>query len=63
MPDTPPNDPTAGLLAALAAGPDNPALARLVVDACLGAADAAALGRALDLSGPALLAEDRKSVV
>ncbi|QWP79144.1 ATP-binding protein [Lysobacter sp. K5869] len=57
MPDTPPNELLDGLLAALAASPANPALATLVVDACLNTPDAAALGRALDLSGPALLAD------
>lgn len=57
MPDTPPNTPLADLLAALAASPANPTLAQLVLDACLSGADAAALGRALDLSGPDLLAD------
>jgi len=57
MSDTPANPLLTDLLAALAASPDNPALGALVLNACLSGADAAALGRALDLSGPALLAD------
>ncbi len=57
MSDTPANPLLTDLLAALAASPDNPALAALVLNACLSGADAAALGRVLDLSGPGLLAD------
>lgn len=57
MSDTPANPLLTDLLAALAASPDNPALGALVLNACLSGADAAALGRALDLSGPGLLAD------
>ncbi|MGH8079336.1 MAG: AAA family ATPase [Lysobacter sp.] len=53
MPDTSLND----LLAALSASPNNPALGMLVVNACLAESDADALGRALDLSGDALLSD------
>lgn len=53
MPDTSLDD----LLAALAASPHNPALGMLVINACLGEADADALERALDLSGAELLAD------
>ncbi|MGO1069403.1 ATP-binding protein [Lysobacter sp. CA199] len=53
MPDTSLDD----LLTALAASPSNPALGMLVVNACLAEADADALGRALDLSGIALLGD------
>ena len=57
MSDTPANPLLTDLLAALAASPDNPALGALVLNACLSGADAAALGRALDLSGPGLPAD------